>query len=103
MHALGALVVNSLRGNYQRLDQQASEGGVGLDLSLEIARSVRARAVPLCVNSQWSTVMWRGRELTRGGGAWRHAGLELRHRGLCAHQEDGQHPRADALKDGQPG
>ena len=39
MHALGALVVNSLRANYARLDQSASEGSVGQDLSLEVARA----------------------------------------------------------------
>ena len=39
MHALGALVVNSLRGNYGRLEKASSEGTAGQDINLEIARA----------------------------------------------------------------
>lgn len=39
MHALGALVVNSLRENYGRLEKASSEGTAGQDLNLEIARA----------------------------------------------------------------
>lgn len=39
MHALGALVVNSLRDNYGRLEKASSEGTAGQDINLEIARA----------------------------------------------------------------
>jgi Ca2+-binding EF-hand superfamily protein/CRP-like cAMP-binding protein len=39
MHALGGLVVGSLRTNYAQLEEASSSGTVGQDLSLEIARA----------------------------------------------------------------
>eukprot|EP01052_Picozoa_sp_SAG31_P024735 SAG31_NODE_2124_length_6401_cov_2.039829_3_plen_879_part_00 len=39
MHALGALIVNSLRENYGRLEKASSEGTAGQDINLEIARA----------------------------------------------------------------
>jgi calcium-binding protein CML len=39
MHALGGLVVGSLRSNYAQLEEASSSGTVGQDLSLEVARA----------------------------------------------------------------
>jgi hypothetical protein len=39
MHALGGLVVGSLRSNYARLEEASDSGTVGQDLALEVARA----------------------------------------------------------------
>ena len=39
MHALGGLVVGSLRSNYARLEEASASGTVGQDLALEVARA----------------------------------------------------------------
>ena len=39
MHALGGLVVGSLRGNYAQLEEASSSGTVGQDLAFEVARA----------------------------------------------------------------